>query len=223
MGCISFKEPREPLEVHLHLTAHFIDRAFLRRGYHKRIGDRGREVLLLAAILHDIGKGHKSFQSRGTFPGHELYSGYLVHRMVEEGLIELGDWGVPLSAAIALHHHTMKGRSVFEDFELTEECRSQVEEVIQSFNLEGSLNNLEKASLKEINEWLYKIKGWIRKPGNLKRVYLILYPLIIADNMAASIRGGSTLLSSELQTSYWPVVLYENLCNHPWLRRKVCP
>ncbi len=233
--CLSFKDPREPLEVHLHLTAGMMEGLFLRRGYHLRLAglspEEGRKVLLLAAILHDIGKGHSSFQRRGKFPGHELYSGYVVHAISP---LSDGEWNLALASAVALHHHTMIRRFVDERLSMEHGCLDAVREVLNSFGLSLSLEEMEEISpgKKEVREWFEGIRDWVRSPANLKRTYLILYPLMVSDNIAASIRGegtllgrergGGTLLGRELLSTYMPVRLYGDVCDHPWLRREVC-
>ncbi len=223
--CLSFKDPREPLGVHLHLTAGMMENLFLRRRYHLRLAglspEEGRRALLLAAILHDIGKGHSGFQKRRSFPGHELYSGYVVHAISP---LSNEDWNLALASAVALHHHTMIGRIVIERLSLEPGCLNAVREVLSSLELSLSLEEVKEISpdRKEIREWFEGIIDWIRSPINLKRTYLILYPLMVSDNMAASIRGGGTLLGRELLSTYMPVRLYGDVCNHPWLRREIC-
>ena len=224
-GCLSFKDPREPLGVHLHLAAGMMEGLFLRRGYHLRLDglppEEGKRALLLAAILHDIGKGHSAFQRRGSFPGHELYSGYVVHAISP---LSDTEWNLALASAVALHHHTMIGRVVDERFSLEPGCLDDVREVLRSFEFSLSLEDVEDISpgREEIWKWLEGIRDWIRSPVNLRRAYLILYPLMVSDNMAASIRGGGTLLGRELMSTYLPVRLYGDVCDHPWLRREIC-
>jgi len=227
LSCLAFKDVKEPLRTHTFLTARFMELVFLRRNYHLRLEKEGlepskaQEGLMLVAILHDIGKAHEGYQrEHGGFKGHEIYSGLITYRLAK--MLEFDeDWSSVLGLAVALHHHTMIGRGVSDDFKPTERCVEEIKWVLSFLGFEEAAKKLKPSKLtkKEVLSWWMRARKWIVGDlRNLKRIYLLLYPLMISDNMAATVRGGRTLLSRELLDAYWPVMLSGDVCNNPWFR-----
>ena len=208
--CISFLRNGfiEPIEEHIDGVIDCIKRYFIRRGYSKRVArefgideEMANKLILLTAILHDIGKANRRFQDEGRFRGHAFYSGAI-------SLDICKFYGFPdeitsaVSLAILHHHHTMKGTKISGSFDMSERCKL----VINNILTRNGFQEYEFLPLKEgeVKERVDRLKK--EEPRLLKKVYLLLYPLMVCDNLAAISRNPSCCpikgLGKELFMSY---------------------
>lgn len=186
------------MEAHIVKGLELISNLYLSRKYNKflaRVLGINREIagdlLRKSYALHDIGKCLQGFQTRkGSFGFHEFYS----HLVAGKVLKKFGDAGEIASVAILLHHHDwIKNRSPPkpESLRLNEECLSLLEEVTGE-RLPRDI------PWKEPKVALAEAEGTLRK--NLRGVYALLLPIVVADNYAAARnRGGKgSLLGREI-------------------------
>ena len=207
----------EPMEAHIRKGLEIIDGLYLRRSYARFLSrilnidsKLAGELLRKAYILHDVGKCLEEFQKRrASFGFHEFYSA-LVAR---EAFRKYGDVGDTVSVAILLHHHDwirIGAPKRPENSGLCEECLSVLEE------LSGE-RLPRKTPWKNWNEFMQEAEEVMRR--NLRGVYSLLLPLVVADNYAAALnRGGkgSTLgkeIFEVLKVRGWDVAC--GLSNRP--------
>ena len=199
----------ELLEDHLRATLSWVRRLFISRRYHLRLArildveeGTARVALELSALVHDLGKGVERYQtSRTGFRGHEYFSAFLATRSLrlpEQIVASVG-------LAILLHHHTMQQRDPPRGrHRLSEEC---VKTFLRLADSEGLADLLDPQPLRAE----FTTKDVIAEAKRLKTsgrvnplpALALLYPLVIADNLAASARGGGrTVLLNEIIQSY---------------------
>lgn len=213
-------EIRESLKDHLRLTLRQMDEIFIKRGFHLRIAslagigrEESRNCLRVAAILHDVGKGVEYYQIKMKgFAGHGYISAYLAYNCISD---KLSDIRKAIALAIGLHHHTMTKQfcaPIWREkaLRLRQACLDQIEDLIKEVELEAliSLDNLEKPIFpKKIKKWWKRIREKLPDPRLIKETYLILYPLMISDNLAASARPGTpTMLGREASRAYGGII-----------------
>ncbi|MDI3476339.1 MAG: CRISPR-associated endonuclease Cas3-HD [Thermococcaceae archaeon] len=185
----------ETMKDHIRKGLEIIDELYLRRSYDRFLSrvlgvepKVAGEVLRKAYILHDVGKCLEEFQKRrANFGFHEFYSALVVREVFRK----YGDIGNVMSVAILLHHHDWiryKSPERSENLRLCSDCIAVLEE------LSGE-RLPRKTPWKNWNEFMQEAEEVMRR--NLRSVYSLLLPLVVADNYAAHVnRGGkgSTLV-----------------------------
>ncbi|ASJ04247.1 HD domain-containing protein [Thermococcus barossii] len=188
----------ETMEAHVKRGFEIIEGLYIDRGYERFLAnllnvDDGTAVELLrkAYALHDAGKCLGVFQNRkSSFGFHEFYSYLIVGKVFQK----FGKAGEVASVAVLLHHHSW--------------IRTKTPEKQANLRLSGKcrelLENLSREKLPEEVPWIEptvaysKAEEILRK--NLRGVYALLLPIVVADNYAAAInRGGeSSALGREI-------------------------
>lgn len=197
---------------HIEKSLRWLKKLFIDRGYSKRISRElkleieASEILLkLSFALHDLGKSNTIFQlnvKRG-FMGHEIYSGYLVERILKECYKFDNYIARIIGSAVSLHHHTQIRRQIKGDFKMFPPCESMIKEILSLEGIPCEARWPAFVSREKINYWFDEMRNFFRKSMNLRRVYLFLFPIMICDNLAASSREGyPSILSRFLQSSY---------------------
>lgn len=172
------------MEDHLKKGLELIEGLYIRRNYTALLGklldvkpEVAGDILRKAYVLHDVGKCLEMFQRRRRgFGYHEFYS-YL---MAKEILREFGAAGQVASVAVLLHHHDWIRKTLIDkpsDLRLIEECPPLIRK------LSGLIIPKEIPWGKPIEEYT-GVEIVLRK--NLRAVYAILLPIVVADNYAAS-------------------------------------
>ena len=195
---------------------------YIARNYHLKIArildlsDTICKAALYASYaFHDVGKCAEVYQkNRSSFKGHE----YISAKTIAESTIP------PLDAArasllrdsivlaIVLHHHTMKGRSIKLPSKVTL-CEDCLAEVITAFSRRLRIRDkvyvpttiANPTSI--IDEILERHEE--NKSRLMKVTFLILIPVMVADNYSARNRNGKgTSLSSESVKVYNTIKYY---------------
>ncbi|GAB6135984.1 CRISPR-associated endonuclease Cas3'' [Thermococcus prieurii] len=179
----------ETMEAHIKRGLELIDGLYLARNYGVFLGrlleldpTTAEDLLRKAYVLHDMGKCLETFQNRrGGFGYHEFYS-YLVARKVLAGF---GEAGNVASVAILLHHHDWIRKTIVKrppSLRLAEECPGLIQVL-------SGLEVPDKIPWSEPVEEYSRVEKTLQ--SNLRAVYSLLLPIVIADNYAAAInRGG---------------------------------
>ena len=160
-------------------------------------------VLYVPYVFHDIGKGLLTFQERKKgFPAHEFYSAYIFYHAVNFNDKSITDHiREIMTLAIMLHHHTMKNRidSIDEDDKPRKYCDS-CKKIYQDYSKEYNIkydadikitNKNTRKFGKEIyttlnsNTNIYSTTNPTKDRLMLRKVYALLYPIIMADNYSA--------------------------------------
>ncbi|GEM_PF-6494011 len=202
MTCYSWRggEGWEGLREHV---ARALDalRFYEERGYgvlvEQRLGvEDGAGLLRLLVALHDLGKAADGYQGACDagpcgFRGHEYISAYAAYP-VFEGLYgrRVAD---AAAAAIMLHHHTMRDRldGVPREWRLRGEC------LVELGGLVGvDLSRVRAGgSRRGVEGFARPLEGRVR--GMFPGVAVLLYPLVVVDNVAAARRGGGGTMVGE--------------------------
>jgi len=176
--------PGEPLRDHLLEVARVGRELFPREVelFERRAGLPWEYV----AYFHDVGKGHVVYQSGAvdSFKCHEVYSAAVAYM----ALRELGEFGArAVATAALLHHHAM---------ERADECAYMFRHLVLSPRFEPA------EGFDELLEELVGVRAPVVSNAWDTAVYaasdpkayavaqIALGPLIIADNIVASRRGG---------------------------------
>ena len=140
----------------------------------------------LVAYFHDVGKGHVVYQSGvvGNYMCHEVYSAAIAYM----ALRELGEFGArAVATAVLLHHHAM---------ERVEMCAYLFRHLVLSPRFEPA------EGFDELLEELVGVRAPVVSNAWDTAVYaasdpkayavaqIALGPLVVADNIVASRRGG---------------------------------
>ncbi|WP_297520801.1 HD domain-containing protein [Thermococcus sp.] len=198
--CAYFKEGNciETMEAHLKRGLELLEGLYIERGYGNFLGRLldveptvAEQLLRKTHVLHDVGKCLETFQKRReSFGYHEFYS-YL---LAKDALGEFGTAGQIAAVAVLLHHHDwIRDRTVKKPWSLrlTEECIQLVKE-LSGVSVPHEIPWGEPIVEYEIAEGILR--------GNLRGVYAILLPIVMADNYAALCnRGGKgSMLGREI-------------------------
>ena len=184
----------ETMEAHIRGGLELIEGLYLGRNYGTFLGrlleldpTTAGDLLKKAYVLHDVGKCLETFQNRGeSFGNHEFYS-YLVAR---KALADFGEAGNIASVAILLHHHDWIRKTIVKkppSLRLTEGC-PQLIKVLSGLEVPDKIPWGEP-----VEEYSHAEKTFKR---NLRAVYALLLPIVMADNYAAACNRcgkGSTL------------------------------
>ena len=177
------------MEAHIKRGLELIEGLYLARNYGAFLGrllelnpTTAGDLLRKAYVLHDVGKCLKTFQNRGeSFGYHEFYS-YLVARNV---LADFGKPGEIASVAILLHHHDWIRKTIVKkppSLRLIEECSELIKALL-------GLEVPDKIPWSEPVEEYSRVEKTLKR--NLRAVYVLLLPIVMADNYAAACnRGG---------------------------------
>ncbi|WP_231833726.1 CRISPR-associated endonuclease Cas3'' [Pyrococcus horikoshii] len=177
------------MEDHIRKGLEIIEGLYLRRGYGHFLSKilnidvkLAEELLKKAYIFHDIGKCLEEFQQRREkFRFHEVYSALVAREVFKK----YGDIGGVVSVAILLHHHNWireKSPKRPRNLKLCNECLS----IIKKLSGEKIPEEIPWRNWIEFTEEAEEIMR-----TNLRGVYSILLPLVVADNYAAAVnRGG---------------------------------
>ncbi|NJE06345.1 HD domain-containing protein [Thermococcus sp. M36] len=180
----------ETMEAHVKRGLELIEGLYIKRDYTALLGklldvkpEVAGDILRKAYVLHDVGKCLETFQTRrGSFGYHEFYS-YL---MAKEILREFGAAGQVASVAVLLHHHDWIRKTLVKkpsSLRLVEECPPLIRK------LSGLTIPKEIPWSEPIEEYL-SVEIILRK--NLRAVYALLLPIVMADNYSAACnRGGA--------------------------------
>lgn len=213
--CIAFES--ETMEQHVSEGLKIID-LFIRRHYAHRVIrfmdeegintiSKAEAILKLIYIMHDIGKGLRTFQQGTRFGGHEFISAYIFDNMkiLIDGQLLSEIARRIIALAILLHHHTLmknmvkKRLSIIKD-EICPACLNIIKQFLPS-NIEliyipkkivgnDVIRHVEK----------YLVHDTLGKGKYYRKAYMLLIPLMVADNYAANKnRGGKgTILGEEI-------------------------
>jgi len=194
MMCYAFfdKDGRglETMEEHIKKGLEVID-FYIKRNYHKKVAKClnvdnkvGKIILEVSYVLHDVAKNLKYYQDKKTFRGHEFYSAYIAHNSINT---ITGDENKDkkirkaIACAIALHHHTMVNRfNLIEDSSKLKLCDEGIEVVKKYSPIEINIPNEIISNIEHSIIDLFTNSDEI-----FKGVYLILVPLMVADNISA--------------------------------------
>ncbi len=166
-----------------------------------------KDVLELTYVFHDIGKGLEKFQTRKKgFLAHEFYSSYIFYKTVSANWLD-DNLKTIMSIAIMLHHHTMKNRIDIilnnddNPLNISECCIDLFAEYGKEYEIQFDIknavitNNNTKNFCIDINETLSEKSSIFRLNSGtpmIRKVYAILYPIIIADNYSANVNRGKS-------------------------------
>lgn len=224
--CMAFES--ETMEQHISEGLKIID-LFVKRHYTRRLlrfmKDDGIDtvskveaILRFMYIMHDIGKGLRKFQRKARFGGHEIISAYIVDKM------EISVDGQSLSTiarriialTILLHHHTLMKKNIREKLEkIRDEICPRCIDIIKRFTpvnveldrIQTKINGSDV--IKHVTRHL--IRNTLGKEEYCRKAYILLIPLMVADNYAANKnRGGKgTVLSREINKIifFWQKIL----------------
>jgi len=201
MTCYAFFDEEgkglETMEEHIKKGLEVID-FYIKRNYHKKVAKClgvdnkvGKITLKTSYCLHDSAKGLEYYQDKKTFRGHEFYSAYIAYNSIDTITgDEKKDNEIKktIACAIALHHHTMVNRfNSLNDFQKSKMCEECIE-IIQKYspievNIPAEIIGNIEHSITE----LFKDSDRI-----FKGVYLILVPLMVADNISAILNRGNS-------------------------------
>ena len=186
----------ETMEDHIMTGLELIEKRYIGRNYGTFLGkllglQRGKadELLRLAYIFHDVGKGLEEFQKRKQgFKYHEYYSALIAREILKDW----GKAGIVASTAILLHHHDWirDGIPQKKRLKLCPECRKLFKKLT---GLEVP-ETISATSTEELTETFR---------NKLRSVYAILLPVVVADNFSASKNrlGKGTYLGKEILES----------------------
>ena len=177
--------------------------------------DEAGDVLRFTYVMHDVGKSLKRYQQEKKFGGHEFVSAYIV------SMADISINGRPFSdqlrdivaIAIFMHHHTLPRGNVkkklvrITDY-LESECIFLVEKYLPRSIKIGTIPS-EIKGISVIKKIECLLSNKLRR--HYRESYILLIPLMIADNYAAWInRGGKgTVLGKESQkiVELWRMVI----------------
>jgi len=203
MTCWAFFESNtgvETLKDHIDVGLQHIEERYIRRNYHLYVArefdvskEDAERLLTLTYILHDSGKGLEEYQIRKTsFGGHQEFSAAIAYNVLDDFDDNLRRVVVN---AIMLHHHdwVRRGSISIRKPVLNDECRSLLSDYLN----------------RPVPKTVPSLPGTILDEtltSNLKRVYILLVPLMVADNYAAIMnrenKGSGSLLGDEVIKSY---------------------
>ncbi|ADC69855.1 CRISPR-associated HD domain protein [Methanocaldococcus sp. FS406-22] len=200
MTCYAFFDREgkglETMEEHIEKGLEVID-FYIKRNYHKKLAKClgvdnkvGKITLETSYVLHDSAKGLEYYQDKKTFRGHEFYSAYIAYNSIDTITgDEKKDNEIKktIACAIALHHHTMVNRfKPITSSPKLEMCEEGIE-VIQKYSpIDVNIpSEIPSDVIHSITE-LFKDSDRI-----FRGVYLILVPLMVADNVSAILNRGN--------------------------------
>ena len=193
--CAYFKDGEclETMEDHLRKGLELIDELYVKRNYCTLLGrlmdvspETAEKILRRAYILHDVGKCLEIFQKRREkFYYHEFYSYLLAKTVINSEIAQV---------AILLHHHNwVRGSMVRRppSLKLVEGCPELIEKL-------SGLKIPAEIPWRDPNKE-YSIVDNILQ-NNLRAVYAILLPIVVADNYAAACNrdGKGSMLGKEI-------------------------
>ncbi|MEM4949547.1 MAG: CRISPR-associated endonuclease Cas3'' [Candidatus Jordarchaeales archaeon] len=175
--------------------------------------ERLEEIARLAILFHDVGKAYNKFQARfddncsqvkeGGFQYHEVASAAMCYKFLNSQ----GDaWSMIEKALLALsilnHHHASRN-SIKMMSERESDAKAKVLKLVESGFCEGDLQPvfgrfninlrglvLRGSDVESFHSWLNGLRQ-AQKAGRWMKLYiLVMYPLIVADNLEARRRGG---------------------------------
>ena len=163
--------------------------------------DTVRKGVEIGVALHDIGKTSKNYTE--SYTGHELYSGYLIYRILEECC----DSGLKaiVSLAAMSHHQAMVNRTLKEhiakgvftklpNYEIREECISDISDILKEVGVNIDVKDIipnYPITPDTVYEWFINLD--LEANNNLNFYTIIVGPLMIVDTIVANInRGGGT-------------------------------
>ncbi|MEM3490403.1 MAG: HD domain-containing protein [Nitrososphaerota archaeon] len=202
-GAVSyFKDgkPEEFLKDHVDKGLEAID-LFSKRYYHLLLAKRFRcdsevanGVLYAAYIMHDVGKCVEKYQRfKKSFIGHEFYSAGIIFKSeldIDTKLKEI------LALTAMLHHHTMPERISGLDnkpVRLCQDGKKVVEKILKErTKLKANLIDSLDRPYDLVLELVKRIKREL-----IEGTYALLIPVMVADDYAASSRGGNSCLGRE--------------------------
>ncbi|MEN3016462.1 MAG: CRISPR-associated endonuclease Cas3'' [Candidatus Methanosuratincola petrocarbonis] len=194
-------KPVELLEYHIKKGLEAID-LFSKRKYYLLLArqlqcdsEEARKVLYIAYIMHDVGKCIEEYQKgKKSFMGHEFYSAAVILKSELELDPRLKDI---VALTVMLHHHTMPWRISKIDNRPVHICYEGKESVEKILNERIKL----KVNLIEDISYVYDIVSELvsraRDRKLMEGVYALLIPVMVADDYAASVRGGNSCLGRE--------------------------
>jgi CRISPR-associated endonuclease Cas3-HD len=187
----------ETMEEHIEKGLEVID-FYIKRNYHKKVAKYlrvdnkvGKTILKTSYVFHDIAKELEYYQKNKTFHGHEFYSAYIVYNSINTITgDEKKDDEIKrtIACAIALHHHTMVNRlKPITSSPKLKMCEEGIE-VIQKYSpIEVNIPTEIPSNV------IHSITELFRDSDRIfKGVYLILVPLMVADNISAILNRGNS-------------------------------
>ncbi|BAB64984.1 putative CRISPR-associated protein [Sulfurisphaera tokodaii str. 7] len=155
----------------------------------KRSGEKienVRKSIEIAVAFHDIGKASKKYIN--SYYGHELYSGYIISRIIRNCCDnKLRDI---VALAAMSHHQAMVERGLeliknnmyvrIPQFEFNEECKGDINEVAKEIKVSIDID-LTYITPNDVVSWLLRNK-------HIKEFYyypIVLGPLMICDTYTA--------------------------------------
>ena len=179
-------EKSETMEEHIEKGLKVID-FYIKRKYHKKlakclnINNKVGEIILKTSyVFHDIGKGLTYYQKSKTFRGHEFYSAYIAYNSIntitgdeekDEKIKRI------ISCAIALHHHTMVNRH-YLNVNYSKLCKDCINIIEKYSPIDVDIPKIIKGNI------IYSVSEYFSN-NNFREIYLILVPLMVADNISA--------------------------------------
>jgi len=167
------------------------------------------EMAGLAILFHDVGKAYNHFQrwfddscacrkDKVAFQYHEVASAAMCYKFAEKHGWEREEKA--LTVLSVLNHHHASRNPFREAFTGDEYIEKKVHKIVGSGFCEGDLPELFKTCGVHLSELVLNssdvsgffswLGGGLRKHSWLKLYILVMYPLIIADNLDAEQRGG---------------------------------
>lgn len=174
--------------------------------------ERLEEIARLAILFHDVGKAYNEFQSHfdencsqvkeGGFQYHEVASAAMCYKFLNS---QGGAWSTVEKALLVisvLNHHHASRDSVKLMIERENEAKAKVLKLVEKGFCEGDLQpvfgrfNVNLGSLvlsgsdvETFHLWLNGLRQ-AQGAGRWMKLYvLVMYPLIVADNLDARRRG----------------------------------
>lgn len=213
--CYSFFDNKnghnETMEDHINEGLKIID-ILDKRGYSQYLSRTleinnnklANQIMKVSFVFHDIGKGLEFFQKRKKgFPAHEFYSAKIFLDAVKINGISEHIKKI-IAIAIQLHHHTMKNRTSIlnnnnTQIKLNKDCEKLFIMYSKQYNVRFAPQNMQVSNRSTYNN-MRKLHEYLSNHAHpssindqnydvriLRKVYALLYPIIIADNYSAYI------------------------------------